>query len=401
MRKQNQRIILMPNLTPLEGGAFKAPTLFEAWEEFMVRKTNLHEKTRRNYIFRKKYFTSFAHTPIDEIKQRAVVEWFDELAAARGAQYATQVHRDAKAIINWAMAYYSLDLACPFMQINPFNCLTYFEKLKQYKRRNSIISKKQWPEWLRGVLGMTYPSSRDCVLFQWQTGCRVGESRLLQWRDIDLEYGFLKIPEEKTKTGVEHHVPLSEFILRVLTARRPKHWQPDDFVFEGNIPGKPICDNHRGYNSKCKEQGLAHRFHDIRRSFITVLVEDLLIPTIVVKRLVNHSTLSCVTAGYYISDPEGLRPTVEKISRRLLELAEYTVESSAYTFSKSFKPSVTIPDMRISVLDLGGASVSFGFSESKSEPQIGCTEYQKTKVEPSRPKSPESASTRYSREFEF
>jgi len=49
------------------------------------------------------------------------------------------------------------------------------------------------------------------------TACRIGELLKARWEDVDLKRKTWRVPKENTKTGVEWHVYLSEFSLRVFT----------------------------------------------------------------------------------------------------------------------------------------------------------------------------------------
>lgn len=75
-------------------------------------------------------------------------------------------------------------------------------------------------------------------------GTRIGESRLTQWPHISLAEREWFIPGEHTKTGIEHHLPLTEQMCAVLI--RYRDWQhangyDGQFVFPARS-GKPLSE---------------------------------------------------------------------------------------------------------------------------------------------------------------
>jgi integrase len=63
----------------------------------------------------------------------------------------------------------------------------------------------------------------NVVLFLRYTGLRVGESMLLEWRDVNLELGTLTIRPETSKTGNGRVIPLSPHLVAVLG-----NWEKED-----------------------------------------------------------------------------------------------------------------------------------------------------------------------------
>jgi integrase len=70
------------------------------------------------------------------------------------------------------------------------------------------------------------------------TAVRSGEARLARWREFDFAARTWTIPPERTKTGVEHVVPLTDAVIALL----PEPGRPDALVFTGARRGKPLSD---------------------------------------------------------------------------------------------------------------------------------------------------------------
>ncbi len=73
------------------------------------------------------------------------------------------------------------------------------------------------------------------------TGQRSGPIMQAQWPEFDLDQNIWRVPAEKMKVNVEHVVPLTPAMLRVLESMRPERREDQgDYVFPGSKPGKPI-----------------------------------------------------------------------------------------------------------------------------------------------------------------
>jgi integrase len=72
------------------------------------------------------------------------------------------------------------------------------------------------------------------------TATRTGEVLGATWGEIDLVTETWTIPPRRTKIAAEHCVPLSSAALRLLRSARPESAQPDDLVFPGGKPGRPL-----------------------------------------------------------------------------------------------------------------------------------------------------------------
>ena len=84
------------------------------------------------------------------------------------------------------------------------------------------------------------PGTKLCVELLVLTACRSGEVRRARWPEFDLEEAIWTIPENRTKSGREHRVPLSTGALKVLEQVRGLG-AGTDVVFPG-LRGKPISE---------------------------------------------------------------------------------------------------------------------------------------------------------------
>ena len=124
-----------------------------------------------------------------------------------------------------------------------------------------------------------------------QTGLRSQELRLLRWRQVDLLTRVVAVGKSKTPNGDGRAVPLNKIAARVLSTwaqqfpqRRPEHYVfPSERVgFSGHNeisqvyatdPTTSITSWKVAWTSARKTAGVQCRFHDLRHTCITRLLE--------------------------------------------------------------------------------------------------------------------------------
>ncbi len=120
-----------------------------------------------------------------------------------------------------------------------------------------------------------------------------------------------------TKNRTDHTLPLSEFLMDVLTRRRADT-ETAVYVFEGRSRLGHIVNTDSQRSLVIERSGVSFSLHDLRRTFITI-AESLDIPAYALKRLLNHKGGADVTAGYLVIDAERLREPMQKITDFILK----------------------------------------------------------------------------------
>ncbi len=156
--------------------------------------------------------------------------------------------------------------------------------------------------------GDLFPSIVRVLLL---TGQRRSEVGGMRWSEVDLDAAMWSLPGERTKNGRDHLVPLSAPVAQIIeqqkqlqAARRMK----TDFVFTS--AGKAPFSGWSKSKSRLDVSltGLAEddavltpwTLHDLRRSAVTKLHEDLHIQPHIVEAIVNHvSGAKAGVAGTY------------------------------------------------------------------------------------------------------
>lgn len=160
-------------------------------------------------------------------------------------------------------------------------------------------------------------NARDFLLLLLFTGMRRSEAQRLRWQDVDLKDWTLVVPE--TKNGEPLMLPLSDFLVELLTARHEAKGQ-SEFVFPGDGIIGHLKEPKRFIAKVRSASGVEFTLHDLRRTFITI-AESLDISAYALKRLLNHKGGRDVTTGYIVLSVERLRKPMQKIADRLLSLA--------------------------------------------------------------------------------
>ena len=124
-----------------------------------------------------------------------------------------------------------------------------------------------------------------------QTGLRNEELRCLRWRQVDLLTRAVRVGKSKTPSGEGRVVPLNQTATKVLTAwaqqfpgRTPEHYvfpservgfsgNPEMAQVYGTDPTTPITSWKVAWTSARKAAEVHCRFHDLRHTCITRLLE--------------------------------------------------------------------------------------------------------------------------------
>ena len=129
-----------------------------------------------------------------------------------------------------------------------------------------------------------------------------------------------------TKNRIEHELPLTEWLGRMLQDRRPVAGAT--YVFSASNGSRPT--DLRGAIARIEElTGLHLTAHDLRRTFATV-ADGLVIGRYAVKRMMNHVTRGDVTADYVQVDVDRIREPMQRIETFVLGLAGVRPDEDAH-----------------------------------------------------------------------
>ena len=170
------------------------------------------------------------------------------------------------------------------------------------------------------------------------TCMRYSEIRLMHWNEIDFGRGELRVGKSKTEHGEGRVIPLSQRVRIVLQfwADRFLQRKPSDFVFPleryggkgkddefgfcgsvayGRDPSRPVGDWKEGWEAAKKRAGVTCRFHDLRHTGCTRMLEAG-VPFSVVSEIMGWSASTAVRMAkrYGHIGQSARRDAVDKLS---------------------------------------------------------------------------------------
>ncbi len=210
---------------------------------------------------------------------------------------------------------------------------------QKMKPKRTVIPLHRLGEWLCTVETLrrdakTTPLSKmtcEVLLLSLYCGFRNTECRSLQWSDIDLDLGSIRIQGEQAKNGQEHFVPLSsqawELLKEIHRARgeSPYIWtssKPGPYAIIGRMA--PVLDQ------ISQTMGFHFRPHVTRRTFSSI-AHYLGIPWLSLKRMLNHLYQGGVTGGYVVPefDPTQNRQYFQQVGDFITEQKQAYLEQTA------------------------------------------------------------------------
>lgn len=305
-------------------------TLGEAFTDYLAARKDLKPKTLYDYQrVMDLAFTDWRGRPLTWVTADRVEKKHACLGGDHGEAYANLSMRVLKAIFNFAMGKYRDAGGTPILLYNPVKALSERRAWYKVERRQTLIKNHELGAWYQGVMSLTNTTARDYLLLLLFTGLRRNEAAKLEWCDVDLKGRTLLVRD--TKNGNDHRLPLSDYLLALLEARKGEvAFNPAGYVFPANSREGHIVDARK----QMGKVGVAFTVHDLRRTFITI-AESLDISAYALKRLVNHSLSGDVTAGYIVTDVERLRAPMSQITDYILKCAGVMASAEIVPMGKS------------------------------------------------------------------
>ena len=188
-----------------------------------------------------------------------------------------------------------------YLGSNPVNKVKFFQEINMGFR--TLTGEEE-----RKLLASATPYIQDIVVFDLNTGLRLGEILSLGWGSVDLEKGLLSIFAHKThKTRT---VPINTDTRRVLEV-----WamgRKNEFVFYNPQTGRPFVDLKAGFALACRKAGIEGvTWHTLRHTFASRLVSRG-VDIVTVQQLLRHSTV-VTTMRYTHTNLDSKRNAVARL----------------------------------------------------------------------------------------
>ncbi len=177
------------------------------------------------------------------------------------------------------------------------------KKVKFLSEENTLKEQVLSADEERRLLEASSERLRPIVSTALNTGMRRGEILNLKWKNVDLNKRIIVV--EKTKSGKVRFVPINEVLYGELLRLRREN-KSEEFVF-------PFCSVRTAFENARERARLKIRFHDLRHTFASRLVEEG-VDIVTVQSLLGHYSVS-VTQRYTHSCDERKRRAVELLSR--------------------------------------------------------------------------------------
>ena len=212
-------------------------------------------------------------------------------------------------------------------------------KFHRKVRRKISTPAEVLPCWRAGIEAeVNNPAIRDALWFGLYTGMRRDEVLTLRWERVDM--AALTFRVEETKTGVPLELPVTRQLSAILERRQSESEDlPADrrnWVFPSPTSASGhVEDPHHLYGRISEAGGAKFWFHGLRNCFITVAERELMLPSALTKRLVNHARPNDVTEGYAADWTIGqLREPAQRIADRIDGLMTGSVPSNGLTVQR-------------------------------------------------------------------
>lgn len=213
-----------------------------------------------------------------------------------------------------------------YVQSNPF------EQVKLKKRQNqkpAYVTEQQLGEIINHIESEVV---RDAVVTTFLTGCRLGETVNLTWKDVDLKNDLLTIGNEhfQTKSRKIRQVPIHPKVREILLRRvNSKKYAVSSQEEEKRIIKLPDKDAYvfgkggrfkftgdyfsKQFKRACRSAGIDENihYHSLRHGAITaMLMKGANIPA--VQKIAGHTDIK-ITLSYTHPDMESLRDAVGRL----------------------------------------------------------------------------------------
>lgn len=181
------------------------------------------------------------------------------------------------------------------------------EKYQEYKRHRWLNNEELERLWavLDGYHTQSIANAFRLLLL---TGSRRNEVLRATWDQFDLEKEIWTKPAHTTKQKRMEHLPLSQQAVELLKTMKVE--STSSLLFPGRVPGKPLQEIKKSWETITKKAGLSDiRIHDLRHTHASHLVSSGLSLSIVGK-LLGHTQASTTQRYAHLAD-EPLRQATQ------------------------------------------------------------------------------------------
>lgn len=238
--------------------------------------------------------------------------------------YSNDILSTAKRIVHFSNKRYNVSTSVP-------DAFDNFKDVNATPNDYNIYTPEQFQQFLQGTSEIKWQAFFSTLFY---TGMRCGETNALQWKDIDLEKGIIRINKTIDTRGTEQiitspktkssyrELPIGQHLISLLSElkafwSRADHFNDNWFVFGGYraFPNNTIQTTKKAVLKRSNEslsnpeqestlsRNVAHalpeiRIHDFRHSFASMCINELNIPITSISKYLGHENPSITLSVY-------------------------------------------------------------------------------------------------------
>ncbi len=283
-RRVQKREGTLPDTSPVKRHAFN-----ELAKEYLADGDVKALKSFRERRYRvQQLVAKYGNLPLTDFNTKVIKQLKDEL---RGKNKPATVNRMLSLVKNMFEKAASEEYGMVSGEV--LQRVRTVKSIKEENERSEYLSKEQCQE----LIDVCSPHLKPIVITALNTGARREEILSLQWKQVDLKRGFIKL--NKTKNGKSKTIPINE-TLRATLESIP-HGPESLYVFTDRN-GNRYKSVDTSFPTACRRAGIADfHFHDLRHTFASQLAEAK-VPLATLNRLLGHKRLVSTMRYAHLSD---------------------------------------------------------------------------------------------------
>jgi integrase len=283
------------------GGKAKAPRVDEVWKLFEPTSRRMKRSWERDRSLAAHLSKHLGSLSTDKLTIATVERYraARELEPICGhAPSVATINRELtllRRMLNYAVA-------CEELKYNP---LARLKLVKEDNTRSSVVDEAGFQKLLEAADDYFKP----ILITAFDTGMRKAEIMKLEWSQVDLTAGRIRLEGRDTKSREPRLIVMTERLCATLKEHRKGKVSSPVWVFLNPETGAPWVDLKRPWTRACEKAGLPGLwFHDLRRSFVTNM-RKAGVPESVCMKLSGHKTRA-VFERYNIIDSGDLEAAI-------------------------------------------------------------------------------------------
>ena len=193
------------------------------------------------------------------------------------------------------------------------------KKLEEANSREKVILEMKLTDSdLRRLVDGAVPHFKPILKIALITGMRRGEILKMQWKDINLRLGTIRIPKENSKSKKERIIPIDSILFDILDSIEKK----GEYIFMNDWTGEHRKNIDKAFRAVCERAGIPSgrknglTFHDLRHLAAYRLVK--LTDIVTASKILGHASIQ-MTMRYVHPTDKDKRAAIEEAAKNLFQ----------------------------------------------------------------------------------